>query len=265
MGHVRLGRLPSSRDWRQIVGYVVAGDISVAELADAVADASDKSLMKAIRDPALIEVIWLLMKIPQAARSQHFSQELNALGISVPTNPSVTDVVAGFDAAVEAVQRQGGKGITDLGEMAKQAGIAALHGVVQDRLPSLWVPTREDERTTLASLDAPDRFGDLSQRFFSRLVEHNIQYFLDREMPKHIGPDQINHSIGDMAAFDGAVRRHCEETTVIMRAYAKDWLGNHGFHQGKNLSRKDASNFSYTAFEKIRSELSVRRTAHVTV
>jgi hypothetical protein len=52
MGHVRLGRLPSSRDWRKIVGYVAAGDISVAELADAVADASDKSLMKAIRDPA---------------------------------------------------------------------------------------------------------------------------------------------------------------------------------------------------------------------
>lgn len=43
------------------------------------------------------------------------------------------------------------------------------------------------------------------------------------------------------------------------------WLGNHGFHQGKDLSRKDASNFSYTAFEKIRRELSVRRSAHVSV
>lgn len=265
MGHVRLGRLPSSKDWRSIVEYLAATDLSIADLANAVADASDKSLMKAIRDPALIEAIWLLMKIPHAARSPDFAQELRALGIFVPTNPSITDVVVGFDAAVEAVQRQGGEGVTDLGEMAKQAGVAALYGAVRDRLPSLWAPTREDERTTIASLDAPDRFGDLSQRFFSRLAEHNIQYFLDREMPKHIGPDKINHSIGDMVAFDGAVRRHCEETTVIMRAYAKDWLGNHGFRQGKDLSRKDAFNFSYTAFEKIRSELTVRRNAHVTV
>ena len=265
MGHVRLGKLPASRDWRSIIGYIAGGDVAVADLANAVASASDKSLMKAIRDPALIEAIWLLMKIPDAARSPNFVQELSTLGISVPNNPSITDVVAGFDAAVEAVQRQGRNGMTDLGEMAKQAGIAALYGVVQDRLPTLWTPTQEDERTTLASLHTPDRFGDLSQRFFSRLVEHNIQYFLDREMPKHIGPGSINHSIGDMVTFDGAVRRHCEETTVIMRAYARDWLGNHGFHQGKDLSRTDASNFSYTAFEKIRKELTVRGNAHVSV
>ena len=265
MGHVRLGHLAASRDWRSIVGYLAGGDVSVAELADAVAAASDKSLMKAIQDPALIEAVWLLMKIPHGARSENVAEALKSLGISVSTNPTITEVVAGFDAAVEAVQRRGGDRVTDLGEMARQAGIAALYGVVQDRLPALWTPTREDERTTLASLDSPDRFGELSQRFFSRLVEHNIQYFLDREMPKHIGSDKLNHSIGDMVMFDGAIRRHCEETTVIMRAYARDWLGNHGFHQGKDLSRKDAYNFSHTAFEKIRSELSVRRNAHVPI
>ncbi len=61
MGHVRLGRLPSSRDWWDIMGHLAAGDISIADLADAVAAASDKSLMKAIRDPTFVEAMWLLL------------------------------------------------------------------------------------------------------------------------------------------------------------------------------------------------------------
>ncbi|MBF0562624.1 MAG: hypothetical protein HQL37_11505 [Alphaproteobacteria bacterium] len=187
MGHVRLGRLPASRDWKSIVGYLAGDDVSVADLADAVAAASEKSLTKAIQDPVLIEAVWLLMKVPHAMKSENPAEALKNLGVSVPANPTLTDVVAGFDAAMEAVQRRGGDKVTDLGEMARQAGVAALYGCVHDRLPTLWAPTHDDERTTLASLDSSDRFGDLSQRFFSRLVEHNIQYFLDREMPKEDG------------------------------------------------------------------------------
>jgi hypothetical protein len=116
-------------------------------------------------------------------------------------------------------------------------------------------------RTTLATFVAPERFGELSHRFFTHLVEHNIQYFLDRETPRHIGPGRFAQSVGDLALHDSAVRRHCEETTIIMRAFAKDWLGNNAFHLGKDISRKDAAGFAHVAFEKIRKELSNRSSA----
>lgn len=46
--------------------------------------------------------------------------------------------------------------------------------------------------------------------------------------------------------------------SVIMRAFAKDWLGKNRFHLDKDLSRRDAAGFAAHAFTKIRAELSRR-------
>jgi hypothetical protein len=54
MGHVRLGRLPASKKWRQVVGYLLSGDADVAGLANQVAEASARSLQKVATDRGLI-------------------------------------------------------------------------------------------------------------------------------------------------------------------------------------------------------------------
>jgi hypothetical protein len=243
------------------VGYLAEADVSVADLADAVAGASEKSLARATKDPAFVEALWLLLKIPEAATGERFSEALRQLGVSVPEDASLIDVVVGMDAAIEKAQRQHAPNVTDLGEMAKHAAVAALQGVVHERLPTLWAPSRQDERTTLATLAAPERFGELCQRFFTNLVEHNLQYFLDRETPKHVGPGRMAQSVGDLVLFDRDVRRHCEETTIIMRAFARDWLGHNVFHLRKDISRADAAGFATVALKKIRKELSARNKA----
>ncbi|BCH23559.1 hypothetical protein [Mesorhizobium sp. L-8-3] len=261
MGHIRLGRPPATRQWREVVDFLTAGEVDIADLADAVARASDKSLKQAIKDPAFVEALWLLVKIPQAAKSGDFAAALATIGIAVPASPSITDLVAGFDAAVEAVQRRS-PNTTDLSAMARSAGIAALHSLAFERVPSLWEPSREDERTTIATFASPERFGELAQRFFSNLVERHLHYYLDRELPRHIGPGRDIRSVNDLITLEGVVRRHCVETTFIMRAFAKDWLGKNAFHLGKDLSRKDAVGFAYVAFEKVRKELAIRSGNH---
>jgi hypothetical protein len=258
MGHLRLAKPPASRKWREIVAYVTAGDVDVAQLANAISRAAEKSLRRAADDAAFVEACWLLTKIPEAAKSKDFSKALRDIGISAPDHPSVIDIIVGFDAAIEKVLRATGAKVTDLSEMAKQAGISAFYSVAQERLPSLWETTSEDERTTLATLSSPDKFGDLAQRFFTNLIERNIQYYFDREWPKHIGPDKLVHSIGDTVIFDKAMRRHCEESTLIMRAFAQEWLGKNAYALKKDLSRRDVQGFAYIALQKIGNELAQR-------
>lgn len=261
MGHQRLGSLPASRNLPAIINLLIAGDTPGVDLVDGVAKEIDALLQRAVKDPAFVEALWLLARIPQAAKADDFSEALRAIGVKIPDTPSAIDVVVGFDAAIEAAQRARGADITDLGEMARQAGIAALCSLSQERLPVLWEPTREDVRTTLATFAAPDKFGELAHRFFANLAERGIQYFLDRAIPQHIGPDKLVHSVGDMAVFDGAVRRHCTESAMIMRAFAKDWLGKNVFKEGKDISRRDVAGFAAYASEKIRKELSIRSTS----
>lgn len=258
MGHVRLGKLPASQKWKDIVAYLAAGDVDVGHLANAIYKATEKALKRAATDAAFVEVCWLLIKIPQAAKSADFAAALKEIGIEGPPAPSLLDVVIGFDAAIEKVIRRADVHITDLGEMSRQAGIAALYEVTQERLPSLWQAGSDDERTTLATLASPDKFGELAQRFFTKLTERNILYYLDREWPKHIGMDKLAHSLGDMSLLERSVRRHCEETTLIMRGFSKDWLAKNVYVKDRQITRLQTRNFASFALTKISAELAER-------
>jgi hypothetical protein len=65
-------------------------------------------------------------------------------------------------------------------------------------------------------------------------------------------------SVADVRHFEGAIHHHCQETTIIMRAFAKDWLGRNRFHLDKDITRQDATGFAAYSFTKVRNELSRR-------
>lgn len=50
MGRIMLGILPRSKKWREVVD-LIATDAPVEEIAEAAADASNKDLSRASRDP----------------------------------------------------------------------------------------------------------------------------------------------------------------------------------------------------------------------
>ena len=43
-----------------------------------------------------------------------------------------------------------------------------------------------------------------------------------------------------------------------MRAFARDWLGKNAYHEGRNVSKKEASGFAHVALTKIQKELAIR-------
>lgn len=258
MGHVRLGKLPASRKWKDVVAHLAATDVDVAGVASAVFKATEGALRRASSDAAFVEVCWLLIKIPQAAKSADAVAALTEIGIAAPSDPSLLDVIIGFDAAVEKVMRRADEHITDLGEMARQAGISALYEVTQERLPLLWQANNVDEMTTLGTLASPDNFGELSQRFFTNLTERNILYYLDREWPKHLSSDKLAHSIGEMSLLERSVRRHCEETTLIIRTYSRGWLAKNVYVKNRKVFRSRTRDFASYALKKINSEMAER-------
>lgn len=233
-------------------------DFRIPDIANAIVRASDKSLAHAVDDPAFVEALWLLLKIPIAAQGADFRAELAALGILVPANPMLVDILGAFVDVIDRARRQAGLAVTDFSLIARNAAMAALDSLTLDKSPALWNPSAIDDRITIASFASTDQFGELAQRFFTNLVQGHLQYFLDREIPRHIGNGGMIRSVGDTTYFEGAVHRHCRETTIIMRAFARDWMGKNRFHLGKNLTRHDAVRFAAVAFTKVRKELSIR-------
>jgi hypothetical protein len=68
MGHIRLGVLPKTYKWRQVVAKLGAGDNADA-VAQAALVAAEDNLRRASQDPAFLESFWLLTQLPIAART----------------------------------------------------------------------------------------------------------------------------------------------------------------------------------------------------
>lgn len=59
MGHVRLGSLPRSRAWKEVVGLITAG-ADVSQIANATIRAADKAFTFVLNDEGFTEAVWLM-------------------------------------------------------------------------------------------------------------------------------------------------------------------------------------------------------------
>jgi hypothetical protein len=259
VGHVRLGVLPKSRRWRQVIEQLRLG-ADVAEVAASAAEAAEASLQRASADPAFLHAFWLLTQIPLAARGPEFVSDLRRLGVEVSDKPSLMDVVAAFSAAVDKYARQRG-GRTDLGEMAQLAAVESLTATVGPALPSLFGPRPEEVQRAIGRLSGGDRFSALAREFFARLTQRCLDYYLSRELGNHIGHGARFANDGVRSSFDGALDQHCREASRIVEAFAGGWYGKN-VYQGDGLTPESVRRFAPIAFGKIRAELRKRRDAH---
>ncbi len=156
MGHVRLGVLPRSRKWRQVVNELRLG-ASVEAIAASAAEAAEANLQAAANDPAFLHAFWLLTQVPLAARGPAFVEDLARFGITVPDQPGLMDVAAAMSDAVDRYARQAG-GRTDLGEMAQMAAVESLTATVAPTLPTLFGPSAGEVQRAIGRLASGDRF-----------------------------------------------------------------------------------------------------------
>jgi hypothetical protein len=254
MGHIRLKRLPATREWRQVVGLLARG-ASVEEVASVSADAAHGALQYARRDPGLVYSLWLLTQIPLAARAPDFDQAARDLGLKLAAEPSLMDVVAAFSDAVDrATHRATGR--TDLGEMAQLAAAESLAIVAGAELPGLFGPTAADVRLALGKLAAPDRFARLARDFFARLTQRHLEYYLSRTLSHHVGPGRRLTTAADHTAFNAALDQHCRETSRIVEAFAGGWFSKANYRGG--ITTEKAGDFAFVALGKIAAELRMR-------
>ena len=136
MGHIRLGELPRTRKWEQVVG-LIAGGAGTAQVANATINAAEKGLGVAVKDKGLIETIWILTQIPVAARSDDFAAALRERGISVSDSPGLSEIVAAVSEAIDA-KMPNNRGRTDLGEMAQMAASETMTQVIGERTHGLF-------------------------------------------------------------------------------------------------------------------------------
>lgn len=254
MGHIRLGTLPKTRPWNEVVLLLGQGS-GVEEVAAATSTAARLGFEQARNDPALIEAFWLLTQVPLAARAPDFVDRLGRCGIVLEGPPTLIELASGFAEAVDTRLRAVG-GRTDLGEMAELAAVETLAKAVERKLPGLFGATPQDVQSALASFGTRKQFGDLARAFFARFAERYLGYYLSRTLSTQVGEGARFRSVDDHTAFNAALSTHCFEAARIVRDFAGEWYSKTAWERG--ISRERVAEFSYTAFRKLGEELRQR-------
>jgi hypothetical protein len=112
--------------------------------------------------------------------------------------------------------------------------------------------TSADVRSAVRSLSTKKGFGQLGQRFFGRLVARFLNFYLSRVTASRLGSPRLRH-LGDVAEFDDALRRHCDQSARIVRDFCGDWYSKTQYE--KRIDLDTSSRFLAIAVKKLRSEL----------
>jgi hypothetical protein len=258
VGHIRLGRLPRTRKWREVVA-LIAGGAGAAQIANAAIRAAEAGLRLAPKDAGVRETVWLLMQLPHAARGDDFPSALWECGIQVVGLPTLMELTGAFTDAIDA-SLANNRGRTDLGEMAQMAGAETLVAVVGEHTRSLYESGPEEVQRAVARLFTVKRFGTFTRRFFARLTFKCLDYFLSRVLSDLTGEGRCFTTLAQQAEFTAALETYCQEAAVIVERFAGDWFSKENWGSGQ-VSREAVVRFTGGAMSKLLSELRQRADA----
>jgi len=263
LGHTRLGPLPKSRSWNQVVEtltgsrlreYPVSSSASrVNIIAAQTLKAARNNLAKASDDAGVRYTFHLLTQLALASRHPDWRTVLNEYGIALSDQSSIFDLTAEVQGAIDRYVGGTAVGSTDLSEMAQQAVGEALTSLLAAKTPSLFEDAdSKDLKKALRTLSTKKGFGQLGQRFFGRFIARFLNFHLSRATAAGLGAPRLQ-TLGHIGEFNEALTTHCEESARIVRDFCGDWYSKTEYEQGIDLA--NSSRFLAVAVKKLQSEL----------
>jgi hypothetical protein len=252
MGHDRLGVLPRTQSWTQVVELLDSEAASI-EIAAQSMNAARADLAAVKEDPIFRRAYWLLFEITEASRHEDFPERLKDLGFDIGEQPSLLDLSQALSSYLDEYRSALGN-YSDVGEMGQFAAAETLTDLVAPTLPSIFGATTANLQAALRPLSRGKGFGRLSRRFLGRFLNRFLSYYLSRELSNHLGPGRTFESIAEQTGFEAALKTHCLQAARITEQFASEWQGKAIFERG-HLKESDIQGYLYVALEKLSKEL----------
>ena len=256
MGHVRLGTLPRTRSWRDVVGFIADGE-SVEAVANQALAASNKAFGCIQNDPGFSESVWILTQLAVAAQAADPRVFLESVGLKFDAQSSVADVAATLHEILDRWSSQR-RERSDFGEMAQSALVSAVSQHLNDKLGTIVAPTADDVHRSLAQLGRTSEFGRLSRSFFARLAGDCMDYFLSKSLGAEVGAGRRFVTTAQVAEFEGAMATHAYEAAKIVEQFSGEWMSKHRFEGEGRIGRDETDRFGWYALEKVKAEMKAR-------
>lgn len=254
MGHRRVGLLPRTTKWRDIVSELSTlgtGPDQTDALVAATLDGVRDRFKNIDGDHGVNASFKFLVLLAVAARSQDLRERLSDDGITLIGQATPLALARSVSAWVDS--HQGSLEYAELSKAAASDAIAAWFEKHRSDGPGLFeAKFSADEAWRSAATGSG--FCELSRLYFARFTERYLKYFLDREASSEIRSVEERDRVETRlrASIEG-VSKHAFETAQITQSFAAGWFNKHALY-GVPSDRKIRS-FLSVAFGKLREEL----------
>jgi len=253
MGHERIGLLPKTQRWRDLVrkiGELPTQGMDVSQVAQQSAENVRARLEHLQADGGVLAAFQFLVALSVASRFGDPSPAL-AVGIQFPDKPTTLALAKSLRRWV--TQRMESPEYAHIAQSAAGDAMVRwleLHASCQ--IP-LIEPADEPFEAWRKTSDGAG-FCELSRLFFASLTERYLAYFLEREA------SAVLTSVEDRNEFGRRLRKHIDsvsehafETSKITQSFAAGWFNKHARQAVPN--EHIIANFLRLAFGKMQEEL----------
>lgn len=254
MGHLRLGRLPKTVNWKRLISLLDENPDDTESIAGATLVASRYELDRLKADPNIGYCFWLLTQITWSARQSDFLKRLQLLGIDVSSSSTTFNFISATSdhARKQCMQNEG---LSVFREMALQALKNTLSEATVNSANSLFGSTMENIQDASRIYSSKKQFGYLSRRYFSGFLKQFLKYFIDKEISNHVGPGKFIKNIQEINQFNNSLSTYSWQSARIMEEFAASWYSKKNWETEGFISQKDAQKFVSIAIKKLQMEI----------
>lgn len=251
MGHERVGALPHTKLWRDVVAQIAASsgsEADVAGLARSTIENVRSRFRRLHRDDGVLAAFQFLVALSRSASAETGTS--SRLDIDLDSNPSTLRIVAELRSWVDSHQES-----TEYAEIAKKAAAdsIALWSEQQKQQPALF-PHEGDSKEIWRRAYNGAGFCEVARLFFSKFTERYLNYFLSREASAVLNDagerDRLSSQLQEHV--DG-VSKYAFETSRITQSFAAGWFNRHA--RDRAPSEEELEGFLSMAFGKMREEM----------
>ena len=253
MGHIRLGRLPKTYKWKQVVESLAFSGSSLPEIVSLTSQASEKVLTSSKYIDGLANCYWLFTNIAQASRTDDFIQNLNEIGINILEKDSGVNVLKKiFDYASTGLKNTGSNTVLD--QIAIDSFKSAFHNTISQESISLFGCDIASIQRAFKKYSSSNQISKLGREYFSQYMYKSFSFALEKELTNSMSENGRFQSSKDIQEFDKRLKQYCWDVSKIVEDFSGGWYGKHSF-EGDIKNKKKVAAFTSHAITKLLSEV----------
>jgi hypothetical protein len=259
MGHTRIGRIPKSKTWENIIELLNSEGVEaerlsrdeIASIANESLLAAEKGLLDASSDVGVYNAIFIVTKILESiatnSESSEYYIDINNISDSRELAFEIHSKIRSF--LIENCIS------SDKSEIAlKSISKAILESTAQKQFSLIDEIQSKNEFKKLASKNG---FAEFGQKFIANFTYLYTNFFLSRVSNYSVGSEQIKN-INQLSHFNSENLKHWDESAHIVKDLSGMWFAKKVFYE-KNLTPQSVKAYLSLAFRKMSAEAKTQR------